>query len=234
MIALISAYSTYIRARSPGRYHLSLSSASKLSFPLLSLTCVSSDFITLSPFCCHLLASWPLLPIEDVSIWVIISLVSTFPFIFSSFHIQADNSNNTQGSLFFDLLGFHDLYHHLLAAHSGSDILEVVSLQKTWFHKNSPEWPSPPVFLALTPSALPEDSPTKTSAVSLFNCSLCSLCLHFSTYWRDSIAQQYDISCNLMFLTSLSFLCIWLAKPQVWLNPAVYLCHTCICEAEHG
>lgn len=53
-----------------------LFSVFKLSFLLLSFMCIRSDFITLSCPCYHLLASWPLLFIEDVSIWVIVSLLT--------------------------------------------------------------------------------------------------------------------------------------------------------------
>lgn len=112
---LISASSTYIRARSPGRFHFYLFSASDFSFLVLSLTHLSSDFDTLVVSCCHLLTSWPLLSTEEVRIWVTVSVMTTFPFTSSNFYIQADNSNNTQGSVFCDLFDLHDLYNCLLA-----------------------------------------------------------------------------------------------------------------------
>ena len=116
---LISASSTYIRARSPGRFHFYLFSASDFSFLVLSLTHLSSDFDTLVVSCCHLLTSWPLLSTEEVRIWVTVSVMTTFPFTSSNFYIQATNSNNTQGSVFCDLFDFHDLYNCLLATVTG-------------------------------------------------------------------------------------------------------------------
>lgn len=114
--SLWTSYWTDLRARRP-------SGNPFLYFLLLNSLVFFALHQTLILLALLLVISWPpgLLSDDNVSIWVIISVLTTFPLILGNFHIQTDNSNNTLVQWFSD--PFHDLlYHHMLAASLGSNI----------------------------------------------------------------------------------------------------------------